>query len=392
MKALPKLPRGPVGNAGHEAFGHYARWLPNGAAAYAEMETQIDAAMRSIRLESYLVRPGGPADMLRAALLRAIRRGVSVSVLIDAYGSAELPAGFLAELERQGGRVRVFNPRRLLRLAFRNHRKLLVCDQRSAVIGGFNIGPEYDGDGVTSGWRDLGVLVTGRIAEDLCRSFDDMFELAEFTTAAIRRFRAGRQGTEAGEGVVALLTGGLGSTHPNFRRALRRDLARARSVLIMTAYFLPTARIRRLLRRCVRRGGCVRVILAGRTDVPLAKLAAEHQYASLLRAGVEIHEYQPQVLHGKALIIDDIAYVGSSNLDARSLQINFELMLRFDWPEFAAAGRRLLLDDLDRCRRIEPRFWLEGRNWWRSARSRAAHFLLARVDPLVAQHKLRAIS
>ncbi len=392
MSAALQAPRRPALDAGYDDFGHRARWLPHGVAAYAEMERQIDAALHSIRLECYLVRPVGPAERLRAALLRALRRGVEVRVLVDAYGSAELPAGCFSELELLGAIVRVFNPRRLLRLTFRNHRKLLVCDRRAAVVGGFNIAPEYDGDGVTHGWRDLGILISGHVADELSRSFDEMFELAEFTPAALRRFRAIDRRRKAGSERVALLTSGPGSGRSALRRSLKRDLAQARSVMIMAAYFLPSARIRRLLRRCVQRGGRVQVILSGRTDVPLAKLAAEHHYARLMHAGVDIYEYQPQILHAKALFIDDVAYVGSCNLDARSLRINYELLLRLDWPEFAAVGRKLFLDDLDRCRRIVPRLWAEDRNQWRALRSRVAHFLLARVDPLIAQRKLRALA
>lgn len=387
-----QAPRAPAGATDYDDFSYRARWLPHGTAAYAEMERQIDAALHSIRLECYMIRPVGPAEKLRAALLRALSRGAKVRVLVDAYGSAELPADFFSELERLGAVVRVFNPRRLLRLTFRNHRKLLVCDGETAVVGGFNIGPEYDGDGVTRGWRDLGILISGDVAQDLARSFDEMFELAEFTPAALRRFRAIDRRRKAGSDRVALLTSGPGAGRSMLRRSLKRDLAQARSVMIMAAYFLPSARIRRLLRRCVQRGGRVQVILAGRTDVPLAKLAAEHHYARLMSAGVDIYEYQPQILHAKALFIDDVAYVGSCNLDARSLRINYELLLRLDWPEFTAVGRKLFLDDLDRCRRVVPRRWAEDRGRWRALRARVAHFLLARVDPLIAQRKLRALA
>lgn len=393
MSAGLEVSRHPTQHADYyDDFGHRARWLPHGAAAYAEMERQIDAALHTIRLEWYLVRAAGPAVRLRDSLLRALRRGVEIRVLVDAYGSAELPADYFSGLERLGAVVRVFNPRRLLRLLFRNHRKLLICDGETAVVGGFNIGPEYDGDGVTLGWRDLGVLIRGPVAADLCRSFDEMFELAEFTPAALRRFRAGGRQPDASLQRITLLTSGPGCRHSTLRRTLYRDLAQARSVMIIAAYFLPSARIRRLLRRCVQRGGRVQVMLAGRTDVPLAKLAAEHHYARLMRAGVDIYEYQPQILHAKTLFIDDVAYVGSCNLDARSLRINYELLLRLDWPEFAAVGRKQFLDDLDRCRRIVPRRWTEGRSRWRALRSRVAHFLLARVDPLIAQRKLRALA
>ena len=98
---------------------------------------------------------------------------------------------------------------------------------------------------------------------------------------------------------------------------------------MIIAYFLPSWRLRRDLMRVARRGGQVQLILAGKSDVQLSMLAAQSLYRRLLRAGVEIYEYQPQILHAKLFIVDDAVYPGSSNLDTRSLQINYELMIRF---------------------------------------------------------------
>jgi len=110
--------------------------------------------------------------------------------------------------------------------------------------------------------------------------------------------------------------------------ALRRDLAHARTVQIIAAYFLPPRRLRRLLMHVARKGGRVQLVLPGKSDVPLIRLAAHSLYQRLLRAGVEIYEYQPQILHTKLVIVDAIVYAGSSNLDTRSLNINYELLAR----------------------------------------------------------------
>jgi cardiolipin synthase len=375
-----------------ERAGHAARWLTNGSEAYREVERQIDAANGSVRLECYLVRPDGPMVRLQEALLRAVRRGVRVFVLVDAYGSGDLPAAYFDRLSSAGARVRRFNPARLLRLSFRNHRKLLVCDRRCAVIGGFNIGPEYEGDGVRYGWRDMGLAISGPIAAQLADSFDEMFALAPFTPAALRRFRPVRRPPADADGTVTMLTSGPGCRSAALRRALHDDLRAGRVVMAMAAYFLPSGRMRRLLRRCVSRGGRVKLLLAGRTDVPFARLAATHLYPRLTAARVEIYEYQPQVLHAKLVVIDDVVYVGSCNLDKRSLQINFEVLLRLAWPELAAEARRIFLDDLDYATRVLPAPAARRPSWWQRLRALAAYWLLARIDPLVATHKLRALT
>ncbi len=369
--------------------------------AYAEMERCIDGATRSIRLETYIMREAGPATRLRAALLRARTRGVRVRLLLDAFGSEDVHQPFLASLRDAGVRVAVFNPKRLLRLSFRNHRKLLVVDRAAAIVGGFNIGPEYAGDGVTRGWCDTGVLIHGPIAAALEQSFDAMFGLAPFNVRRIRRFRrqvrrlaaaSGQPHHVTGTGPVELLTSGPAIPRRLLRRALRHDLRKAREVAIASAYFLPSSRIRRMLYRVAQGAGRVRILLAGNTDVPLARYAAERFYPRLFHRKVTIHEYQPQILHAKLVIMDDVVYVGSCNLDRRSLHINYELLLRLHWPELAADARQWFEQALQHAPAVDPAPWRAARNTWRRLRSQLAYLLLARVDPLLARRRFRAIS
>ncbi len=349
----------------------------------------IDAATRRICLESYVVRSTGPAERIRAALRAALLRGVRVQILIDAFGSENLPRAFFAELLELGAVLRVFNPSRLLRLSFRNHRKLLVGDERGAIVGGFNIGPEYVGDGINRGWFDLGVLLEGPIAATLASSFDRMFDLAPFTPPALRRFREGEfvHGLDAGP--LRLLTSGPGCLRGDLRRSLHRDLRRARHVSVMAAYFLPSRRIRSELARCIRRGGRVELLLSGKSDVALAKRAAEHLYDKLLTQGVCIREYQPQILHAKLIVLDDVVYVGSCNLDQRSLRINYELLLRASSSELAQEARQILCNAITRSTVVTPTQWQHSTGWWQRLRSRLAYWMLARVDPFIASRKLR---
>jgi cardiolipin synthase len=151
---------------------HRARWLANGDQGHRDV-TDHRGRPPEVRLEFYMIRPQGPAESLRAAMLSALRRGVQVSILYDAFGSEGLPVDFFDALQAQGARVASFNPARKLRLAFRDHRKLLVCDEQVAVLGGLNIGPEYAGDGVTRGWRDLALQIEGPVVASLANGFDD---------------------------------------------------------------------------------------------------------------------------------------------------------------------------------------------------------------------------
>src|SRR5688572_12897738 len=155
-------------------------WLSTGQETFAAMLASIDSAERSVCLGTYIYGPGELGERFRDALLRAQQRGVTVRVLIDALGSMGLPDAFWTPLLSARAQVRYFNPLKLNRLSIRNHRKLLVCDDRVAYVGGYNISPESDGDGINCGWCDLGIRVEGPLAEELSDTFDEMFARADF--------------------------------------------------------------------------------------------------------------------------------------------------------------------------------------------------------------------
>lgn len=358
---------------------------------FAAMLAEIEAARSSLRLEMYIFSECPLGEEFRMALIRAIHRGVRVQVLIDAFGSFYLPDSFWEPLRAAGGAMRWFNPMTFDRFGFRNHRKLLVSDERTVFVGGFNIAVEYQGDGVRKGWRDLGLCVTGPLAVELARSFDELFQQADMEHPPFTRLRkpllARRVATRQG----ILLHGGPGRGFNSFKRFLLRDLSRAREVTIMTAYFLPTFRIRRELMRLARRGVRVRLILAGKTDVPMSQRACHRLYGMMLRAGIEILEYQPQVLHAKLILIDDVVYIGSSNLDVRSLNINYELMIRVRRESLAQEARQLLEEAAGHSKRVDSVLWRQSRSFWTKLRERWDYFLLARVDPYIARRQLRRL-
>ena len=132
-------------------------WLCTGNEVFPAMLAAIDAAKKSVCLEIYIFTDSPVGIRFHDALIRARQRGASVHVLVDAVGSYFLPAHFWDSLRSAGGEILQFNPVTLKRLIIRNHRKLLVCDGRVAFVGGFNIATEYEGDGVKSGWCDVGV-------------------------------------------------------------------------------------------------------------------------------------------------------------------------------------------------------------------------------------------
>lgn len=365
------------------------RWLRHGRAAMEAMQAAIAGARSSVWLETFIFQPDEIGLAFRAALIAAQQRGVRVRVMCDAVGSMSLPGGYWDELVAAGGEFRWFNPIKLQRLIYRDHRKILVVDEDTAFIGGFNIGREYSGDGITGGWRDLGLCIEGAMARGLAAAFNDLFARAEFRHRPFLRLRHTRADAQiSGQDWTLLLTG-PGRGHLALKQSLARDFARAKSIRIMSAYFLPSPRLVRELKRAARRGARVQLILSGKSDVWLMRLATRGLYGPLLRAGVEIYEYAPQILHAKMIIVDDTVYVGSANLDARSLSINYEVLARVPDSTLADEAQDLFTDDLAHCHRIDHKTHRRTRSLWEKILSRWAFFVLARVDPYLARRQRR---
>lgn len=367
------------------------KWLRTGDEMFTAMLAAIDGARSAVALESYIYAPDEPGVRVREALTRAARRGVRVRVLVDALGSYSLPGDFWAPLRAAGGEARVFNPISLNRLGIRNHRKLLVCDERVAFVGGFNIAPEYEGDGVTRGWCDLGLRLEGPLVAELASSFDEMSGRADFLHKRLVRLRRATAKRQVEHAEQTLLLSGPGRGRNPIQRALLADLRHARQVDIIVPYFLPSLAFRRAISRVARRGGVVRLLLPAKSDVALSRLATQSLYRRLLRAGVEIYEYQPQVLHAKLFVVDGVVYVGSSNLDPRSLRINYELMLRFEQAALVREARAIFDEALTQAQRMALNAWLKSRSFWMRLKQRWAYYVLARLDPFIARRQWRAL-
>jgi cardiolipin synthase len=364
-------------------------WLCTGDEVFPEMLAEIDAAKKSVCLEIYVFQDSPLGIRFREALILACKRGAKVRVLMDAVGSYFLPSHFWGSLRSAGGEVRQFNPVTLKRLIIRNHRKLLVCDERVAFVGGFNIASEYEGDGVKCGWCDVGLKIEGALVAQLAASFDEMFGRADFRHKHFMPLRKSNAKKIVAQPKEQLLFSGPGRGRNPFKRALHGDLKRAQNVQMIIAYFLPTWRLRRDLMSVARRGGKVQLILAGKSDVLLSMLAAQGLYRRFLKGNIEIYEYQPQILHAKLIVVDDIVYLGSANLDTRSLRINYELMIRFENKTIANEARAIFSKDLKHCHRVTAEEWRKSRSFWRKLKQRWAYFLLNHLDPYLARRQWR---
>ncbi len=366
------------------------RLLKNGSETFPAMFTAIDAASSSVALEMYIVADDETGREFRRHLVDAARRGVHVRVLVDSWGSWNLPDAFWDELRAAGALIRWFHPLAKGLFPFRNHRKLLLVDNHSAYVGGLNISDEYyRGAGGGLPWRDNALEIRGPEAAALRRSFLRMWAKAE---APLRKLifarRRDRLKTRPECGPVHFLESGPESPVRYVRRAYRQMVKNAHSTIDLSmGYFYPHGSMLRALKRAAQRGVRIRLLMPQQSDIPITRWAARGLYGRLLRAGVEIWEYTPSMMHSKLAIADDTVIAGSANLDIRSGRFNYELVAVVEDRELAARARADFEDDIRQSVRIGIEEW-DNRSAFQKLKERFSYCLLARFDIFISSREM----
>lgn len=343
----------------------------------------IDGAKTSLRLLYYIYAADEAGQTVRDALDRALKRGVTVALIVDGFGSSA-PPEFFARLHAEGAHICRFLPKLGRRYLLRNHQKLALADERIAIIGGFNIENDYFDD--DDGWRDLGLRIEGPAAARLVGYFDSLQRWTQREGARLRDLRRAlsRWSQGDGGGKACWLLGGPTRRLSPWAKALRSEIAKATRIDMIAAYFAPTPRMLRAIERVGRRGGQARIVTAAKSDNNATIAAARHTYHRLLRRKVRIFEYQPTRLHTKLFVIDDTVHVGSANFDVRSLFLNLEIMLRIEDKSFADHMRGYVDHEIADSRAI-TRAAHEKATWWDRMRWSWAYWLVAVVDGKVTR-------
>jgi cardiolipin synthase len=347
--------------------------LENGEEFFPRVFEAIAAARREVLLETFILYEDKVGKTLLSALLAAARRGASIDITVDGFGSHDLSAEFVSTLTAAGIRVHVFNqaPRLFRRINYfrRLHRKLVVVDGAKAFVGGINFSADHLADYGPEAKQDYSMEVEGPLVA----------HIRGFMKAALAKGKSGRYWfwrQPEMDAVEALPPAGKADAlfvwrdngdHRNdierqYRLAIR--LARRR-VVIANAYFFPGYSFLRDLRNAARRGVEVSLMLQGNPDMPIVQTAAAMLYHHLLHGGVNIYEYCDRPLHGKVALVDDEwATVGSSNLDPLSLSLNLEANVMIRDSEFNRVLNTSLQRLIERsCRRIDAGDLRESPIW-----------------------------
>ena len=340
----------------------------------------IASAQKSIHMFFYMFGADQTAREVRDALVAAATRGVKVQLIIDSFGSTQVSNRFFDTLIEAGGSYHSFSTRKGLGYLIRKHQKMLIIDGTHALVGGFNITDQYFGRAGDDSWEDLGIIVSGPQAQRLSDYFEDMARASNNGKVRYRQIRTIIQKWRPGIGQVQWLLGGPTNRISPWALTFKRSLESGQKFDIVSAYFSPSQTILRRLAKTAKRNKGSRLIMAGKTDNGATIAAARVLYRYLLRRKTRIFEYQPRPLHMKLMVIDDTVYIGSANLDVRSMFINLEIMLRIKDAGLASHMRKLI-DQLVTQSEEQTRILLKARDsYWYRFKAGLAYFLVNSVD------------
>ena len=326
--------------------GNSVEILTNGAEFYPAMLDAIRSATRSVNMECYIFQPGRVANQFIEALSERARKGVNVTIVVDAIGSFSLWGRPVRRLRKAGCRIESYqrlNWYRLARINNRTHRELLVIDGRVAFAGGAGVADWWmHPQRGARPWRDTMARIEGPVvaaiqgvaAENWLECCGEILTGPEYfpnldtvgtTTAFVVRSSPSDRATASRVAFQLLIEGA------------------DQQVRISTPYFLPDRAFRRALVAIAARGVELRVIVPGRgTDQRWVRLASRRMWGQLLEAGIRIYEYRKTMTHAKVLIVDGLwAVIGTTNLDNRSFEHNDEVNVALRDAEVA---KRLLVD------------------------------------------------
>jgi len=345
--------------------------LVNGQQTFSAIFQAIDSATSYILVHYYIIQDDRTGRQLQSRLMNKAREGVRVYLLYDEIGSVGLPRTFMETLRNAGVKVSPFHSTKgkanRFQLNFRNHRKIVVVDGRAAFVGGLNVGDEYiEGTPKLGPWRDTHLKLSGPAVQCVQLVFvEDWYwavhEIPELNWQP-------RPARDKNQNVLVLPTGPADELETCSLFFLEAINGARERLWIATPYFVPDDRIVSALQLAALRGVDVRLIVPEKADHFLVYLSSFSYLEEAEKAGVKIYRYQPGFLHHKVMLVDDeLASVGTANLDNRSFRLSFEITIVVNDHAFAQEMEAMFREDLAQCREAQPRALTERRLWFRLA-------------------------
>ena len=320
---------------------------------FARLEAIIRDAQFEIHLQMYLFENDATGKRIVAALKEAALRKVEIYVLLDGLGSLSFPDELLKDLKFSGINIRFFAPlfsTYTFYLGRRLHRKVVVADAKVALVGGINIADKYHGSTTEKPWLDYAVQLNGEIAkplQQLCR--DKYFKKRELKNTKIKSTFQIQNDT-----AVRILQNdwlkGKNEICDGYIKSIRQA---KKEIIIIGSYFLPGIRIIQALKKASKNKVTIKLILSGKSDLPMTRRATCFLYDKLLKYNIELYEWDQSVLHGKVAVIDENwSTIGSFNLNNLSSYGSLEMNVEIRSRSFSSEFRTHLNGVISQCQSI----------------------------------------
>lgn len=338
LEAMSRLP---------QSEKNSVRLLINGEQTFSHIFNAIETAQHSILVQFYIVNDDALGRRLQQTLISKAKQGVQIYFLFDEIGSVGLRSQYITDMRKAGIQCSRFNPRKIkrrLQLNFRNHRKLVVIDGKISFIGGHNVGDEYLGNTANLDlWRDTHLQIEGPATLAAQLSFVEDWYWAQRKVLHLDwQVHPSSENTKA----LVIPSGPADAIETMSLSFVQLILSAQKRVWIATPYFVPDLNVMGALQLAALKGLDVRILLPDKSDNIVISYATRNYVSQLRLLGISFLQYKPGFLHQKTMLIDDhLSYIGSANLDNRSLRINFELNALIECQNFAKDVEKMFIED-----------------------------------------------
>jgi cardiolipin synthase len=348
--------------------GNRIQALQNGDEIFPAMLSAIRGAKRTIDFETYIYWAGQTGAEFADALIERARAGVKVHLMLDWLGSGKIAPQLVSRMQEAGIAIERFHALHwysLGKLNNRTHRKVLIIDGQIGFTGGVGIADEWAGHAQDPDhWRDIHFLVEGPVVAQFQAAFLDNW--IKSTGRVLNGADYFPQLDSAGQMKMHMFISSPSGGSESMRLMYLMAITAAQdSIDIEAAYFIPDALMSRELVKARKRGVRIRILLPDKhIDSETVRIATKREWGPLLESGVEIHTYEPTMLHCKMLIFDHhMVSVGSTNFDMRSFELNDEASLNVYDDTFAGQMTKVFEEDLAASTPYGLRRW-QQRSWW----------------------------
>jgi len=334
-----------------------------GKLKFEQLLIDIDNAEREIHIEYYIIEADEIGNRLKEKLIEKSKQGVKVRMLFDDVGCWKVPAGYFDQMREAGIEVYSFLEVRFHRLTskinFRNHRKIVVIDGKTGYTGGMNIADRYWKGLEWGDWKDLHLRITGNGVEALQSAFlIDWYYVTKELLTLMNYLPTTPIKLSTVLPIQIVCGGPFGEWREVLHAYLKLIYTAKRYIYLQTPYFLPGESLLTALQTAALSGVEVRLMIPAKSDTIMVQRATNSYLKSVLKAGVKVYQYQQGFLHSKMIVSDDyISTVGSTNLDFRSFEHNFEINAFIYNRETAIQLKDIFLHDQNKCNRIILSQW-----------------------------------